>query len=98
MEITLTDLRKIIETAVEVGVESYMRAREPETDLLKQADAKRYLLKVGIEPVMLKKWVELSYLNPIKTGESQNAPVLYSLAEIKKVIFTLQTHRQLVRQ
>ena len=48
MEISLADLRKIITSAVEVGVENYMKAREPETDMLKQADAKRYLSKVGV--------------------------------------------------
>jgi hypothetical protein len=97
MEISLADLRKIITSAVEVGVENYMKAREPETDMLKQADAKRYLSKVGIQPVMLKKWVDCSLLTPVKTGSSQNAPVMYSLAEIKELIFTMQTHQQLVR-
>ena len=97
MEILLADLRKIITSAEEVGVENYMKAREPETDMLKQADAKRYLSKVGIQPVMLKKWVDCSLLTPVKTGNSQNAPVMYSLAEIKELIFTMQTHQQLVR-
>ncbi len=96
MELSLVDLRKIITSAAEIGVENYMKAREPETDMLKQADAKRYLLKVGIEPKTLKKWVDKSMLTPIKTGKSQNAPVLYSLAEIKELILSLEIHSKLV--
>ena len=45
MEISLLDLRRIITSAAEIGVANYMKAREPESDLLKQADAKRYTLK-----------------------------------------------------
>ncbi len=64
--------------------------------MMKQADAKRYLSKLGIQPVMLHKWADQKLLTPVKMGDAQNAPVMYSLAEIKQVIFSLQTF-QLIR-
>lgn len=95
MEISLSDLKRIITTAAELGVENYMKARGPESDIMKQADAKRYLSKLGIQPYMLHKWAEQKLITPIKTGDSQNAPVLYSLVEIKQLIFSLQTYQMI---
>lgn len=95
MEISLSDLKRIITTAAEIGVENYMKVRDPESDMMKQADAKRYLSKLGIQPVMLHKWADQSYLPPSRQ-DAQNSPVMYSLAEIKQVIFSLQTF-QLIR-
>ena len=95
MEISLLDLRRIITTAAEIGVANYMKVREPESDLLKQADAKRYLLKLGIQPVMLQKWVSKNLITPVKTGDSQNAPVMYSLTEIKQLVFSIQTYQMI---
>ena len=91
MEISLSDLKRIITTAAEIGVENYMKAREPKSDMLKQADAKRYLSKLGYQPVMLRKWAEQHLITPVKTGNAQNAPVMYSLVEIKQLIFSIQT-------
>ena len=34
MEISLSDLKRIITTAAELGVENYMKAREPESDIM----------------------------------------------------------------
>ena len=95
MEISLLDLRRIITSAAEIGVANYMKVREPESDLLKQADAKRYLLKLGIQPVMLQKWTSKNLITPVKTGDSQNAPVMYSLAEIKQLVFSIQTYQMI---
>ena len=95
MEISLLDLRRIITSAAEIGVANYMKAREPESDLLKQADAKRYLLKLGIQPIMLQRWVTKNLITPVKTGDAQNAPVMYSLAEIKQLVFSIQTYQMI---
>ncbi len=96
MEISLLDLKRIITSAAELGVENYMKVRDPETDLLKQADAKRYLNKYGIPTTMLKKWSENCIITPIKTGNSQNAPVMYSLAELKQAILTAQVYNAVI--
>jgi hypothetical protein len=95
MEISLSDFKRIITTAAELGVENYMKAREPESDMMKQADAKRYLSKLGIQPVMLRKWADQKLITPVKTGDAQNAPVMYSLVEIKQLIFSLQTYQMI---
>ena len=68
-----------------------MKTSEPKSDMLKQADAKRYLSKLGYQPVMLRKWAEQHLITPVKTGNAQNAPVMYSLVEIKQLIFSIQT-------
>jgi len=91
MEISLSDLRRIITSAAEIGVANYMKAREPKSDMLKQADAKRHLSKLGYQPVMLRKWAEQHLITPVKIGNAQNAPVMYSLVEIKQLIFSIQT-------
>ena len=95
MEISLSGFKRIITTAAELGVENYMKAREPESDMMKQADAKRYLSKLGIQPVMLRKWADQKLITPVKTGDAQNAPVMYSLVEIKQLIFSLQTYQMI---
>ena len=93
MEISLSDLKRIITTAAEIGVENYMKARDPESDLMNQADAKRYLSRAGIHPYMLHRWAAKNLITPIKTGDSQNSPVMYSFVEIKQLIFSMQTYQ-----
>ena len=93
MEITIEDLRRIIASSVDVGVQNYIKTKEPENDRMKQSEAQRYIQKLGYQPVMLTKWVHEDMLRPIKTGKSRNSPVVYSLAEIKELIFSLQAHR-----
>ena len=86
MNIPLESLHAFVKLAVDAGVQEYIRNVEPEGDRIKQADAKRYIARMGFRPAMLKKWEDASLLTPVKTGARQNAAVWYSLAEIKKVI------------
>lgn len=97
MEISLTELSNIIASSVDVGVQSYIRTNDPDRDRIKQSEAKRYLARLGFQPVMLKKWVDESLLTPIKVGDSQNSAVWYSLAEIKKLVFSIRTHQIIVK-
>jgi len=90
MEISISELRTIISSSVDAGVQNYIKTKEPENDRIKQADAKRYIEKVGFQPVMLRKWVDERLLTPQKSGSSQNSAVWYSLSEIKELIFTLK--------
>ena len=39
---------------------------------------------------MLNKWKEAGLLTPAKTGDRQNSTVLYSFAEIKRLVCTIQ--------
>lgn len=76
--------------AVDAGVQSYIKSIEPTKDYIKQSEAKRFIAKLGYKPVMLQHWVNKHLLTPVKTGEAQNAIVLYSLTEIKTLISTLR--------
>lgn len=90
MNIELKDLLAFVTQAVDAGVQTYMRSVEPTKDQIRKAEAKRYIAKMGFQPVMLRKWSDAHLLTPVKVGERQNAPVVYSLAEIKTVISSLK--------
>ncbi len=90
MNIEMKDLFAFVAMAVDAGVQSYMRSVEPSSDCINQADAKKFVKKMGFQPVMLSKWSAARLITPVKVGERQNAPVMYSLAEIKKVISSLK--------
>ena len=90
MNIELKDLLAFVTQAVDAGVQSYIRSVEPSSDRINQADAKKYIARLGFQPVMLRKWSDAHLLTPTKLGEWQNAPVIYSLAEIKAVISSVK--------
>lgn len=90
MNISLRDLMKLMSDAVDAGVQSYIKSLEPSRDYIKQGEAKRYIAKLGYKPSMLQRWVNDHLLTPIKTGDAQNAVVLYSLSDIKTLISTLR--------
>lgn len=90
MNIEMKDLLSFVTLAVDAGVQSYMRSVEPLQDHIKLSEAKRYVSKLGFQPVMIRKWTDAQLLTPIKAGDSQNAAVFYSLAEIKKLISSLR--------
>lgn len=93
MEMSLDSLFDFVEKAVDAGIQGYLKKTEPAADRIKQADARRYIKRYGFQPVMLRKWVDARLLTPIKVGEKQNSAVWYSLADIKKVICTMQLRR-----
>ncbi len=90
MNVRLEDLLQFVTQAVDAGVQNYIKDIEPSQDRIKQSDAKRYIAKRGFQPVMLSKWVSARLLTPVKVGEAQNSAVWYSLADIKKVICSVQ--------
>lgn len=90
MDIALKDLLSFVTVAVDAGVQSYMRSVDPDTDYVKQSEAKRYISRLGFRPVMLQRWVDAHLLTPVKTGDAQNASVLYSLADIKALISSIR--------
>lgn len=93
MNIPLEELHAFVAQAVDAGVQAYIRNVEPTADRIKQADAKRYISRLGFQPAMLRKWVDARMLTPIKVGERQNSAVWYSLADIKKVICAIRLKR-----
>lgn len=90
MEIELKDLLSLMTDAVDAGVQKYVRSCDPQSDYVKQGEAKRYLSRLGFRPVMLQRWVDGGLLTPVKTGDAQNASVIYSLADIKALISSIR--------
>ena len=89
MKISLNQLRNIISASADIGAQRYIKTMEPESDRIKQEEAKRYLEKMGYQPVMLKKRRKDNLLVPVKMGDSRNSAVWYSLTDIKELIFSL---------
>lgn len=90
MNISLEQLMSYTTQAVEAGIHGYIQNLNPRKDKIKQSDAKRLLESKGISQTKLKEWVDLQLLNPQKTSSSRNAAVWYSIAEIEKVICSVQ--------
>lgn len=90
MNIELKDLLSLLSEAVDAGVQSYLRSIDPAADYIKQAEAKRYIARLGYRPAMLQKWVNKRLITPVKTGDAQNAVVLYSLSDLKTLISSLK--------
>ena len=90
MEIELKDLLGFVSDAVDAGVQQYVRSCDPDADFIKQGEAKRYLQRIGFRPAMLQRWVDGGLLTPVKTGDAQNASVLYSLADIKTLVSSIR--------
>lgn len=90
MEIELKDLLSLMTDAVDAGVQKYVRSCDPQADYVKQGEAKRYLKRLGFKAAMLQRWVDGGLLTPVKTGDAQNASVIYSLADIKTLVSSIR--------
>ena len=90
MEIELKDLLSLMTDAEDAGVQKYVRSCDPQADYVKQGEAKRYLQRLGFKAAMLQRWVDGGLLTPVKTGDAQNASVIYSLADIKTLVSSIR--------
>ena len=90
MEIELKDLLSLMTDAVDAGVQKYVRSCDPQADYVKQGEAKRYLQRLGFKAAMLQRWTDGGLLTPVKTGDAQNASVIYSLADIKTLVSSIR--------
>ena len=90
MDIELKDLLALMTDAVDAGVQQYVRSCDPQADYIKQGEAKRYISRLGFRPAMLQRWVDSGLLTPVKTGDAQNASVIYSLADIKALVSSIR--------
>lgn len=86
ININMQDLTWLISHAVDAGVQEYMKGVDPSLDKVKKSQAERFLESRGYKKVMLSKWTEAGLLHPVKSGETQNCALYFSLAEIKKTI------------
>ena len=87
--VSLQDLQRLMSGAVDAGIQAYVRTSEPDTDNIKLSEAKRYIKARGYKAIMLRKWTEHDLLHPHKTGDN-NCAVIFSLAEIKQLLVSLE--------
>ena len=78
-------LDRIVQQAMFLGQVQYMTMIEPETDKMKQREAKGEVGRRGCEPEGLGEWGQGRRGRRRKDGEG-NAPVYYSLKEIQRQI------------
>ena len=90
INVDLLQIMDVIKSAVDAGIQEYKRSVEPDIDYVTQSEAQRYLRRLGYRPSILFKWKSENLLTPVKTGDSKNSSVLYSLAEIKKLVCSIQ--------
>lgn len=86
LRIPLEGLHELIKKAVDAGVQDYISRITPGKDLVKKAEARRYIKACGFGPKMLQRWEDARLLTSVKLGEKRNCAVWYSLADIKKLI------------
>jgi len=86
----IQQLNKIVAHAVDIGMHLHQRLIEPDSDRITQSEAKRYIKRLGYQPVMINKWAKAGLLNGHKTSNQQSAIVYYSLTELKTLLTTLQ--------
>ena len=78
-------LDRIVQQAMFLGQVQYMTMIEPESDKMKQREARRYLVRRGYDPKVLDEWVQARLISRRKDGTG-NTPVYYSLKEIQRQI------------
>ena len=78
--------------AVDAGVQAYVKSQEKASDIVKRAEAMRYIEMRGYKPVMIRKWTEAGLLHPQKDGDN-NSAVKYSMFEIKSLLASIELKR-----
>ena len=94
MNISLTDFQRLVTIAVDAGIQGYLKSRKPQTDRIKQSEAKRFLVEKGYQATALKRWVEAGLITPVKKGNARNAAVWYSFTEIKKTLLVVELKKK----
>ena len=90
LTLRIDEVRDLVRGAVEAGVQSYLRYREPDKDRLSHQAALRYVRQCGFRPRDLDRWLEAGLITRVKSGESKTCTQWYSLAELKETVLTLK--------
>lgn len=89
VEIELSALENVVRQSAFLGHLQYRHMVAPETDKVRKAEARRYLVSLGYKPKVLQEWVELGYIHEHK-GVERNSPVHYSLVEIQRHLVAME--------
>lgn len=91
VEMTLEALGNLVQQAFAAGMLQYRQMVAPETDKVKQREAKRYLQQLGYAPKVLDEMVEFGHIHRHKNGDAKsNCAIYYSLAEIQKQLAAIE--------
>lgn len=91
VEMSYDALSKIVKSAFNAGILQYRTMIRPESDKVKQCEARRYLKNLGYEPKLLDELVELKRIHRRKDGdEKSNCSVYYSLREIQRQLTVIE--------
>lgn len=91
VEMSYDALSKIVKSAFNAGILQYRTMIRPESDKIKQREAKRYLQLLGYEPKLLDELVEQRRIHRRKDGDAKsNCAIYYSLSEIQRQIVTIE--------
>lgn len=91
IEMTYEALGNIVQQAFTAGMLQYRTMVRPESDKVKQREAKRYLQQLGYEPKLLDDLVEQRRIHRRKDGDAKsNCSVYYSMREIQKQLAVIE--------
>ena len=77
MNISLTDFQRLVTIAVDAGIQGFLKSREPQTDRIKQSEAKRFLVERVYQRTARLRWVEAGLVTLRKKGKARHAAVWY---------------------
>ena len=91
IEMAYDALEDIIERSFSAGMLHYRRMVTPESDKVKQREAKRYLQQLGYAPKLLDELVEHGRIHRHKNGgDKSNCAIYYSICEIQKKLLNIE--------
>lgn len=91
VEMTYEAIGNLVQQSFTAGMLQYRNMVKPESDKIKQREAKRYLQLLGYEPKLLDELVEQRRIHRRKDGDAKsNCAIYYSLSEIQRQIVTIE--------
>lgn len=90
LEITMQQLLGYISEAVDVGIQTHVKALNPNKDKIKRKDAVAYLVNHGYDIGILNAWESNGLITPYMRSDAKSASKWYSLSDIKKLMLTVK--------
>lgn len=94
MNIELTELKRMVKEAAELGVEKWEKRNAPARDELKQREVYRWVKTMGYGPSFIDELEKKGVIHVRKKGTAKNSSLLYSKAEIQAAIDSDRKERE----
>lgn len=98
MEVTLSQLGRIIADYVQVGYNCAIADYDPPQDMLRSSDVMNWLKFRHIDKKTFKALVKSGAITARHSGTSAHSPLVYSKAEIQKAMATMRINRLFVEE